>query len=209
MPNPFDNLKSLRDDMEKKDYIIAGFEFFYNMRNYIVLVKRYVKNKPKYALVKLHFMRLNNLNDDLEVDANSKELLIDDITAFRRYFGIEYAGSINDWLLPFYTALSGSIPPNVPTLYLADVQKAIVRSLSISDSENPNKIYCSNVKRNVKSDKTPGKRSIFNDNKTRLLRPSLYEHFKDDPSVSFCYSENECDENSDAEILKRFVENKK
>lgn len=44
----------------------------------------------------------------------------------------------------------------------------MVNSLSQSDAEDPNKIYCFSVKRICK-------RSPFNNNKARLLRPKLYK----------------------------------
>jgi hypothetical protein len=56
-------------------------------------------------------------------------------------------------------------------------------SLSKSDLEDPNKKYCSGVKRNPKD----YSRSNFNDNKTRLLRTNLYKYFKDDKTISFCF----------------------
>ena len=78
---------------------------------------------------------------------------------------------------------------------------AMNKSLSESDSEDPNKIYCYCVRRNPDN----GTRSIFNDNKSRLLRPKLYEKFKGDNTVSFCYSPNSEREKSDAEIIRNFT----
>ena len=65
------------------------------------------------------------------------------------------------------------------------------------------KIYCRNVKRNPEGQK----RSKFNADKAKLLRKSLFEHFKDDKSVSFCFSIDPEKENDDAEILKKFAIN--
>lgn len=50
-------------------------------------------------------------------------------------------------------------------------------------------------------------RSIYNDNKTRLLRPTLYEEYKDDNTISFCYSNDEEKEKSDREIKFNFAKN--
>ena len=75
-------------------------------------------------------------------------------------------------------------------------------SLSHYDKEDANKIYCYKVIRNPKrEDGTNGRRSSFNDNKTRLLIPRLYEKLKDDPSISFCYSDDPTMEKSDEEII--------
>lgn len=60
----------------------------------------------------------------------------------------------------------------------------MIKSLSLSDSEDPRKIYCKNVKRNPYG----RKRSKFNSDKVRLLREKLFERFKDEKTVSFCFS---------------------
>lgn len=65
------------------------------------------------------------------------------------------------------------------------------------------KKYCFKVKRNPKS----YTRSSFNDNKTRLLRPELYEHFKHDNTISFCFSSEIQYEKIDSEIMEVFSKN--
>ena len=76
----------------------------------------------------------------------------------------------------------------------------MVKSLSISDSEDPNKIYCYKIRRNPNG----GKRSDFNSDKTKLLRPILYRKFENDPSISFCYSDDPLKKNDDKTILCNF-----
>ena len=76
-------------------------------------------------------------------------------------------------------------------------------------SENPNKIYCYKVKRNSKrADGTLRERSVYNDNKTRILRPELYEVLGIDKNLSFCYYENPEDEKSDTEIILNWTKRK-
>ena len=60
----------------------------------------------------------------------------------------------------------------------------MIKSLSKSDSEDPNKVYCYKVRRNPKGQM----RSFFNADKT----------------ISFCYSADQNDENDDATILYNF-----
>ncbi|WP_420886369.1 DUF6037 family protein [Bombilactobacillus mellis] len=79
----------------------------------------------------------------------------------------------------------------------------MIASLSKSDSENPNKIYCFAVKRDAKI----SKRSEFNGNKAHLLRSSLFEKYKDDDSISFCFSNNKGVEKTDSEIMQSFSKN--
>ncbi|MCP1102334.1 hypothetical protein M2454_001791 [Aequitasia blattaphilus] len=202
-----DNLKALKDDMVSKKWTICSFIFNYKEIEYIVLVKRFVgaeKRISDYALVKLHFMKSADLKDDLEVEANSNGLLIDS-KKLRQYFGIEYQENLGDVLRQFTERLGNEIPPSVPDSdSVSQIEKkAMVQSLSKSDSEDPNKIYCTKVKRNPNQ----GQRSEFNSDKTKLLRESLFEHFRNNSEISFCYSLDAEKENNDAAILRNFANN--
>lgn len=202
---PLSNLKSLKDDMEKKDWTISSFLFTYKKIEYIVLVKRFVGTENrinKYALVKLHFMKSDNLDDDLVVEANSNHLMTDAKT-LRIYFGIEYSDNLGSILQQFRDYFGGMIPSQMLNDQSKLEKRAMVYSLSKSDSENPNKIFCNKVKRNANG----GQRSPYNSDKTKLLRKSLYEEFRNEPNVSFCYSDDETMEKDDATILRNFSKN--
>lgn len=196
------NLKCLKDDMASKEWTICSFIFEYKNIEYIVLVKRFVRTEKRvnqYALVKLHFMKSNDLSDDLQMEANSRNLIVDAKT-LRLYFGIEYSDNMGDILCQFTKQLGHVIPKKVPDIVSDIERKAMVNSLSRSDSEDPNKIYCNRVKRNPNG----GQRSEFNADKTKLLRESLFKHFYNEPNVSFCYFAEPSMENDDATILKNF-----
>lgn len=200
---PLNNLKILKLDMEKHGWVISSFLFVYKNINYIVLVKLYLKddNKPNYALLKLHFIKEVDFNDDLEVPANTCYLMTNPKT-LREYFGIEYSDNLGDILNQFSEHLGKYIPTKVKQKITDKEKQAMVRSLSNSDAEAPNKIYCYKVLRNRnKSDGTPGQRSPFNDNKTRILRPELYEKLHSDNTLSFCYSTNPLDLKNDETII--------
>lgn len=196
------NLKSLKDDMISKNWTICSFIFRYKGIEYIVLVKRFVGaeiRKSQYALVKLHFMRSDNLENELQVEANSSGLIVD-VRTLRLYFGIEFTYNMGDILSQFTEQLGKVIPLTIPDVVLDIERTAMVNSLSRSDREDPNKIYCNKVKRNPNN----GKRSEFNADKTKLLRKSLFEYFENEPNVSFCYYDNPSMENDDATILRNF-----
>lgn len=196
------NLKLLNDDMKNKGWIITSFTFRYKTVNYIVLVNRFLseeKRENKYSLVKLEFMKENDLVDSLLVEANSKQIFVD-AKIFRKYFGIAYVPNLGDIFKQFYGIFGKSIPSTIKIVNTDFEKTAMVKSLSISDSEDPTKIYCTNVRRNPEGQK----RSVFNSDKTKILRPRLYEYFKDEESISFCYSNDECKNNDDATILKNF-----
>lgn len=195
-----ENLTKLKNDMQAKKWTICSFVFTYKGVEYIVLVKRFVGKEVResqYALVKLHFMKASNLSDELIVEANSKGLLIDAKT-LREYFGIEWSDNLGDILNQFTERLGRSIPVEVPAT-VSDIQKkAMVNSLSKSDSEDPSKIYCIGTRRNPDGQK----RSEFNADKTKLLRESLFNELSNDETISFCYSADQTKGKSDSEILR-------
>ncbi|OOS07355.1 hypothetical protein SAMN02745664_102214 [Moraxella cuniculi DSM 21768] len=195
-----ENLRLLRDDMIEKDWTICGFQFQYKEINYVVLVKRFVGNETRqneYALVKLHFMRADDLNNDLEVEANSNGLIID-ARRLREYFGIKYANNLGDIIRQFTENLGHFIPTEMPDNAQDITKRAMINSLSKSDSQDPNKIYCFGVTR-------IGRRSEFNSDKTKLLRPRLFEYFENDPAISFCYSSQMARDKSDESIILNFA----
>ncbi|AIQ16601.1 hypothetical protein H70357_07900 [Paenibacillus sp. FSL H7-0357] len=212
MANIFENLKLLKKDMEDRGWVIDSFIFSYNNEDFIVLVKLFVgneKKKEKYALVKLEFLRQSDLNSSLQVEANSNALFIDTKT-LREYFKIEYNENLGDILRQFKEYFSRFIPIEVVEDKSDDQLRVIVAYLSKSDSENPNKLYCYQVRRNgYKSDGTLAQRSFYNDNKTRILRRILYTKLKNEKNISFCYSENKNDENTDEIILANWVKKQK
>ncbi len=203
--NIFENFRLLKADMEEKGWVIEAFSFSYKKVDYVVLVKLYQRNEVKenrYALLKLEFLKAHDINDNLVVPANARELLTDART-LREYFGIEWSDNLGNILRQFSEHFSQFIPDKID-LSKSDLFKvAMTKSLSVSDSEDPRKIYCYGVRRN----RNNGLRSIFNDNKSRLLRPKLYEKFMDEQTVSFCYSLNSEREKTDAEVIRNFTKN--
>ena len=131
----------------------------------------------------------------MEVHVNG--LLIDAKT-LRTYFE-----NLGDVLAQFADRLNDFIPAKVPKSYFNDQKKAMIASLSKIVSEDPNKIYCFAVKRDAKV----SKRSEFNGNKAHMLRSSLFEKYKDDDRISFCFLNNKEDERTDSEIMQSFSQN--
>ena len=203
---PLENLKSLKYDMEKNNWIISSFCFNYNNVSYIALVILYLPGEghDKYALLQIDFIKEDG-DEHLLVPANAKGL-IGDAKTIRCFFNIDYGDRLGELLKTFYGYLGKHIPSSVPVKVSAAEKKAMIKYLSESDSENPNKIYCYMVKRNPKkADGTSMTRSPFNDNKTKLLRPDLYHKLSKDKTISFCYSEDESKEKTDAEILSNLT----
>jgi hypothetical protein len=197
----FANLLSLKQDMEQNNWVIEGFRFSYLNRNYIVLAKLFLEteSRPRFALIKLEFIR----EDDLEIrhtfKANRNGFYDTSPRELREFFGIGYSENLGEILQQFTEYFSNFIPPAVTLNKPEHIKNSMVSSLSQSDSEDPSRIYCFDVRRNG------GCRSIFNDNKTRLLRPQLYANFENDNNLSFHYSDSPGREASDTEILLNFA----
>ncbi|MGQ1944647.1 DUF6037 family protein [Ornithobacterium rhinotracheale] len=197
----FKNFKLLKKDMEEKGWIIEAFNFEYKKNKYIVLAKLYPnkEDKPKYALLKIEIIKANDSSHNIIIPVNSNGFMIDAKT-LRKFFEIEYVENLGNLLQQFSLYFSNFIPTQVNPNKSEILKSIIVDSLSKSDGEDPNKIYCFTIRRHING----RKRTPFNDNKTKLLRPSLYRKLKNELTISFCYSKNKDDENTDEEILMRF-----
>ncbi|MFM9327997.1 DUF6037 family protein [Paenibacillus mesotrionivorans] len=208
MANVFGDLKLLKSDMEAKGWVIDSFIFKYKNEEFIILVKLFAEKEKKqnpYALVKLEFLRRIDVSSSLQVEANSSGLLVD-VKTLREYFNIQFSENLRDILQQFNENFSRFIPVEVMDNKGKDQLSVMVSSLSRSDSENPNKVYCFKVRRNgIKSNGELAQRSDYNDNKARILLPDLYSKFKDDKNISFCFSGNVNDKKTDEEILANWA----
>jgi len=217
MANVFNNLKLLKQDMILANWNIDSFLFKYKKQNYIVLVKLFDLNekKPKYALLKLEFLKSDDFSHNLCVYANSNELLSTntgdsiDAKTLRAFFDIEYSKNLGDILNQFKQHLAKFIPDKVIGTKDNAQRAAMYESLNKTSSEDPNRKYCFAVKRNpLKNDGMPGERSQHNDIKTQLLRPNLHKRLESDKSLSFCYSIIPEEEKSDEDIISNWAKNK-
>ena len=200
---PLRILKALRDAMRRQGWVVTCFDFTYKKRGYYVTVTDYV-NSPKpddFALVHLCFMRKTDITDSLSVPANQGGLMVEAQT-LREFFGIEWVENLGDILHQFTEQFGKWIPVEIKDLSEGQ-KKAVVRQLGISDtSDDPNKIYCIDVRRSgKKSDGSLKKRSPFNSQKSEFLRPELYAKFKDDLNLRFCYSVDPSAEKTDRQII--------
>ena len=198
-----ENLRLLKAEMEKNDWIICSFLFSYKRIEYAVLVNRFTekeKKKDRYALVKLQFIDINKPSKSLVVEANSKCLIIDTKT-LRFFFNIEYGENLGDILKQFTQYLGNNIPLQIPKEYSEIEKRLMVISLSKSDSEDPDKVFCFNIKRNPNG----GRRTQYNSDKTKILRPNLFKFFSNDTNISFLYSSDRLKEKDDNYILKNFA----
>ena len=202
--------------MRKKGWTIDSFRFPFKGVNYIVLVILYSPEEKvdKYALVKLDFLHPNNFKHHLLVPANSNGLICGAMD-LRIFFRIppDYE-HLGDALRTLTRELGYCTPTKVTTVKFQTEKQAIVYELSDGNSEDAEKLYCFAVKRNpVLMDKETNepkqlKRSAHNDQKTKILRPTLYEKLGKDDTLSFCYSNDPEMNYSDEVIIDNWLKNK-
>ena len=120
---PLENLKSLKNDMQKNDWIISSFCFSYNNVSYIALVILYLPEEKhdKYALLQMDFIKKDK-DEHLLVPANSNGL-IGDAKTIRCFFNIDYGDKLGDLLKSFYNHLGKQIPSSVPVKVSAAEKK--------------------------------------------------------------------------------------
>lgn len=202
--NSLSNLKLLRADMLEKKENFDIFDFVYRDKNYFVIVEIFdQKDKLKYTIAKLIFLRSEDITDKFEAWADSKSLHRKPYD-IKNYFGIpNFESGIHSALEEFY----GLLGKRIPTKFTdgkknATKKRTLIDYLVSSDPEDPNKKYCIGVRR------TGGVRSQFNDEKTKLLRSALYGALGKYGEVSFLYSDDKDKENDDATIIRNFEKNR-
>lgn len=206
MAAPLENLRAIRDELIARDWVITCFPFTYKQHRYFTLVQRYVPPEvvPPHQLVKLTFVDSANTNRTFSTPANTRGIQAG-AKEIRTFFGIEFRPNLGEILRQFCEQLGRAISPTFPATLAPEEKAATLIYLDKCSGEDPNRIFCFDVRRNGdRTDGTPQRRSPFNSQKTEMLRPVLFKVLKGDENLSFFYSVNSVDERSDADILERF-----
>ena len=199
----FKNLPKLLSSMEKKERVIDSFLFNYKKEDYVVILKLYsdTERKPsEYAKVKLEFIRANNINESIQAYADFFEVQFNSLNEFADFFNINKDIANRNLFVDFSEIFSTFIPDKK-----LEEKQGLIQQLQGSRCEgnNPNSIYCYDVRRNGETDGRKNNRSKENSNKAFTLRRSLYEKYKEDKNLSFFFSDELNDEKTDEEIIKQ------
>lgn len=199
----FKNLPKLLSSMEEKEWIIDSFLFNYKNEDYVVILKLYIdtERKPsKYAKIKLEFIRANNINESIQAYADFYEVYFNSLDEFTNFFNINRGSQNRNLFVDFSEIFSKFIPDKK-----YEEKQGLIKQLQGSRCEgnNPNAIYCYDVRRNGEIDGRKNTRSKANSNKAYTLRRSLYEKYKEDKNLSFFFSDKLEDERTDEEIIKQ------
>ena len=172
-------------------YHMTSFLFHYNGVHYVVLFED-LDNLPlvnEGFCVLLTFIDVAAENRKLSVKANVNHFKFN-VREFREFFRIAFAENLGDIFQQFYAYFNGFIPETINEHPTEQQIRLSVERLNRND--NDNNMCCYMVKRNPVVEGRQYHRSPFNDQKCRILKPDLYEHFKEETTISFCFREENC-----------------
>lgn len=199
------NISTLRNDLRKNKWHITAFHFSYNGKIYIVVFED-IGNLPLVAneyIALLTFIDQTDGRRILQVKANDYKLLIN-AKDFREYFGIQYSSNLGDIFRQFYSLFGKCIPTSRVENLDKEAKYAIIKILSHNDKDNANAQCCYKAIRNGIYAGVQHHRTVFNSDKTKLLREELFNLLgRNDDTISFCYREGY--PLDDSEICKQFA----
>ncbi|KYG30739.1 DUF6037 family protein [Alkalihalobacillus trypoxylicola] len=202
----FKTLPFLLKDMEEKKWIIDSFPFQYKKEQYIVILTLYKNNEKKpnnYAKAKVEFIKRGNTNISIIGYIDFFNVHFQSVANFCDFFGVE-RGNANRDLFKDFSQIFSDFIPNEKVIYKSDIESKLLGSRA--EGNNPNAIYCYDVRRNGRNkDGSPNRRSIENSNKAQSLRPELYQRYYNDTNLSFFFSDIKEDGKSDIEIINLFA----
>ncbi|MCF0170423.1 MAG: hypothetical protein HUJ87_08000 [Fusobacterium varium] len=196
--------------MEKKEWLIDSFLFQYNNIEVIAILKRYKEKEKKpneYAKAKLEFIKRENINNSINAYIDFYEVHFKNVNEFIEFFNIKNKNEKRNLFLDFAINFAQFIPKEKIVHKNDQLERRILGSRA--EGNNINAIYCFDVRRNgIRENGDLNTRSIENSNKACILRPKLYELYKDDLNLSFFFSENQEDELSDEIIISNVAKRK-
>ena len=201
----FSNLPKLLKSMEKSEWVIDSFLFKYKNESYVVILKLYNNGEKKpseYAVAKLEFIKAESIDESIHAYSDFYEVYFNTVSEFSHFFNIRKGLANRNLFEDFSEIFSKFIPDNK-----MEEKEGLLRQLQGSRCEgnDPNAIYCYDVRRNGETNGKKNIRTTENSNKAATLRPTLYQKYKEDKNLSFFFSSNPSKEERDDEIIQKFA----
>ena len=201
------NLKSLLLDMQTRNWNVTGCSFNWNKHEYVAILSRAHEDISLHegATSKITFYKDGNLEESFVCFSTEHWLHISEPVRFYHFFGLQGNQNVpfKDVLISFIKHFDSFVPSSYPQRVSSDINRTILSYVSTNDSSDPNKLYCFSAghsRRKITGE--PGKRSSFNSDKTRRLRPTLFEKLGKYEEISFRYSIDPLKEKEDWEIIR-------
>lgn len=203
------NIRKLRDDLRKNDWVITAFPFTYKQKTYVVIFEdaKALHIKTEYYIAQLTFIDSIDENHILSTLANSSHFKVS-AKEFREFFDISYTTNLGDIFQQFYSYFSKFIPETMPQKLDDTLEHHVLHIIDKRENQQ-NAIYCFKAFRNGIVNDKQRHRTPYNADKTKLRRPNLYQYFKDDNTISFAYSADPLEEKTDLEIIQNFIKREK
>lgn len=191
--------------MQAKDWIIDSFLFTYNKIACVVTIQLYQADDKKpndFARAKITFKKQSDMSQALKAHANYSNVSFFNAIDFYRFFNINRS-DIDIPAHQVFNDFSSYFMSCVPTHKTIKKDNLIEEQAILSelDKTQAKGRYCYSIKRNTEGEY----RRLVNSNKAEMLRLELYEEYKSDPSLSFCFSEDAERERTDDEIRINFA----
>ncbi|AXI00031.1 hypothetical protein DV702_10030 [Sporosarcina sp. PTS2304] len=202
------NLKELRSDMIANEKAVTVFRFDYKAREYVVAVCLLTeadkkRKEAEFALVRLCFMQIDDVNEYLDCYANSKKITAG-LTELRNFLGVEFQEDGIGWINGFLAYFGQHIPKKNPAIQNKKAEDAVLHTICRHENRDPNRIYRNYIFRNGKMNGKQKYRTEYNAQLAAIRFPSLYERFKDYKEISFAFTDDVTKEKSEEEILSNF-----
>ena len=209
---PLSNLRALREDMCENEKAVVVFRFYYKQSEYFVAVcllteEDRKKQEAKYALVRLCFIRGDDLEQYLDCYANSKRFSAG-MTELRHFLGVEYQPDGIGWIQAFTEYFGKYIPEHIPNMNSQE-QRVALHTICRHEGRDPNRIYRSYIFRNGKQNGQQKHRTEYNGQLASVRFFSLYPKFKQDRTISFAFTDDPTLEKSEGEVLRNFERNER
>lgn len=209
----FPKIKDFRKKMFEEQIAVYSYRYRYNCVRCFVAVCLLTDEDKKcddaeYALIKLRFMREEDINDFVACYANSVGLL-GHLGKIRRFFNIPFAeNGMRAWLINFCRDFNEKFPTNIARQDDRLTQIS-VRIVCEQEGLDPEHTYRRGlIRHNLpgKNGKVPQRREC-NSQLAQQKYPKLWSVFRNDKTVSFSFTDDPEAEQSEEEVYRRFVEN--
>lgn len=203
-------IRPFRDLMRNRQTAVYSYRYAYNGINCFVAICLLVDDdkklkKAQYALVRIRFMKVDNLDDFIDCYANTQGLLTG-VGEIRRFFHIPYnTEGFSSWLDTFYDDFNENYPSSieVPDNELHDIN---IRTVCEHEGRNPNRIYRHHLLRHLPNEYGETKhRTEYNSQLAKWRFPKLWDIYSTDKTVSFAFTDNPDEELSEPQIYDNFI----
>lgn len=206
----FSDLRALRDNMVNSEIAVFSTKYSYNKVNcyiaFCLLTDEDRKNKfYKYALLSVKFIEQENFDNVVICPANSLGLSIP-YGELRRFFNIQYdPNGYEMWSAALINSIGNMITPNIPS-QTPELQHVNIHTVCKHENRNPNRVYRSYLMRHPMDDKGNAKcRTGYNAQLASIKFPKLYNLYRNDKHVSFCFTDDPNKEVSEQEAYDNFI----